>query len=66
MWGLSEKIRDIPESFTAKKCTAITSPFGFDKHSSLASYAPKKNKSLLLLSTMHDDNAVDKKVENQK
>ena len=33
--------------------------FGFQKHATLVSFTPKKNKSVVLLSTMHRDAAVD-------
>ena len=53
--------RDIPRSFIAKKRDANTSIFGFNKHSTLVFYVPKKNKTVLLLSTMHHDKAMDVK-----
>ena len=38
--------------------------FGFQKHATLVSFTPKKNKSVVLLSTMHRDAAVD--IETKK
>ena len=52
--------RDIPKEFIAKKSEAGSSLFGLAQYTTLVSYAPKKNKSVLLLSTMHHDNHVDK------
>ena len=52
--------QDIPNEFIAKKCGAGISLFRFDQYTTLVSYAPKKNISVLLLSTMHHDNHVDK------
>ena len=52
--------RDIPNEFTTKKRVAGSSIFGFNQYTTLVSYAPKKNKSVILLSTMHHDSEVDK------
>ena len=52
--------RDIPNEFTTKKRAAGSSIFGFNQYTTLVSYAPKKNKSVILLSTMHHDSEVDK------
>ena len=52
--------RGIPNEFIAKKREAGISLFGFDQYATLVSYAPKKNKNVLLLLTMHHDNHVDK------
>ena len=52
--------RVIPNEFIAKKREAGISLFGFDQYTTLVSYAAKKNRSVLLLSTIHHGNHVDK------
>ena len=54
--------RDIPESFSAKMGEANTSTFGSNKHSKLAFYSPKKNKSVVFLPTMHHCKAINEKI----
>lgn len=50
---------EIPDDFKKKGREVSSSLFGFGKnHSTLVSYCPKKNKVVLLLSTMHDDASV--------
>ncbi|KAG8334202.1 hypothetical protein J6590_108635 [Homalodisca vitripennis] len=49
---------EIPPSFLAKKAVN-SSLFAFDAHSMLVSYCPKKNKNVLLLSTMHSTKEID-------
>ena len=51
---------DIPKKFAIGKNREVgSSLFGFSHRQTLVSYVPKKNKSVILLSTMHDDNKVD-------
>ena len=51
---------DIPKEFaTGINRELGSSLFGFSDWQTLVSYVPKKNKSVILLSTMHDDNKVD-------
>lgn len=51
---------EIPPEFTQTRNREIrTTLFGFRKNSTLMSYVAKKNKTVLILSTMHHDNAVD-------
>ena len=54
--------RDIPESFITKKRDPNISLFDFDKHSTLVFYAPKKNRSVILLSTMDHDKAAEEEI----
>ena len=57
---LKKNKREIPAEFLPnKKKTISSSMFGFQKHATLVSFTPKKNKSVVLLSTMHRDAKVD-------
>ena len=57
---LKKNKREIPAEFLPNKQKPISSSmFGFQKHATLVSFTPKKNKSVVLLSTMHLDAAVD-------
>ena len=52
--------REIPAEFLPNKQKPISSSmFGFQKHATLVSFTPKKNKSIVLLSTMRRDAKVD-------
>lgn len=50
--------REIPPNFITKKPVG-TSKFAFDGSKTLVSYTPKKNKNVLMLSTMHRDDSID-------
>ena len=50
--------RDIPPSMISKSKDEFSSTFAFDGNKTLVSYVPKKGKSVVLLSTMHHDNAI--------
>lgn len=51
---------EIPPIFIATKERKVnTSMFGFGKECLLTSYVPKKNKNVLVLSTMHDKDTID-------
>ena len=53
--------RELPCEFaTGKKGSVGSSLFGFSDRQTLVSHVPKKNKAVVLLSTMHNDNKVDK------
>ena len=57
---LKKNKREIPAEFLPNKQKPISSSmFGFQKHATLVYFTPKKNKSVVLLSTMHRDAAVD-------
>ena len=57
---LKKNKREIPAEFLPNKQKPISSSmFGFQKHATLVSFTPKKKKSVVLLSTMHRDAAVD-------
>ena len=57
---LKKNKREIPAEFLPNKQKSISSSmFNFQKHATLVSFTPKKNKSVVLLSTMHHDAAVD-------
>ena len=58
---------EIPPGFTVTKNREIgSSLFGFHKNSTLVSYAPKKNKIVLVLSTMHHDSNIDSSTGEKK
>lgn len=57
----------IPESFIRTNRQPNSSLFGFQKDITLVSYAPRKNKVVVVMSTMHHDNSIDKSTgEKQK
>ena len=60
VWTLKKNKREIPAEFLPNKQKPITSSmFEFQKHATLVSFTPKKNKSVVLLSTLHRDAKVD-------
>lgn len=59
--------REIPREFLPNKNRAENSSlFGFETTCSLVSYCPKKNKSVLVLSTMHDTDDIDESTGDKK
>lgn len=48
-----------PEFLNVKERKPCSSMFAFSENCILVSYVPKKGKNVLLLSTMHDDDAID-------
>lgn len=51
---------EIPKEFLPDKNRAVGSClFGFQEDKTLVSYVPRKNKSVILLSTLHDDDEMD-------
>lgn len=51
--------REIPPEFLPKKDRVPNSSlFGYQKNITMVSYVPKKNKAVILLSTMHDTGAI--------
>ena len=53
--------RELPCEFTTGKRRSVESSlFGFSDRQTLVSHVSKKNKAVVLLSTMHNDNKVDK------
>nr|XP_023025733.1 uncharacterized protein LOC111513737 [Leptinotarsa decemlineata] len=50
---------EIPPEFLTVRRPAKTSMFAFTKDMTSVSYKPKKNKSVVLLSTMHHDDKID-------
>ena len=51
---------EIPIEMQAKRQREVNSSlFGFHQQLTLTSYVPKKNKAVILLSSMHHDNAID-------
>jgi len=56
---LRKNKKEIPVDFQPHKNKAINSSFfGFQKEIMITSYTPKKNKAVILLSTMHNDTSV--------
>lgn len=52
--------REVPPAFVTSKGREIFSTlFGFEKDKTLISYVPKKGKTVLMLSTLHNDDAID-------
>jgi hypothetical protein len=52
--------REIPPEFQAEKSKEEgSSMFGFQKDMSMVSYVPKKRRVVILVSSMHNDNAID-------
>lgn len=49
--------REIPLEFLPNK--KKTSVFGFQQNCTLVSYCPKKNRTVILVSSMHQDSAID-------
>lgn len=53
--------KEIPREFLPSKSRQVGSTlFGFQNDISITSYVPKRNKAVILLSTMHDDASIDK------
>lgn len=51
--------REVPEEFIQKRSEAGTSMFGFNKDATLVSYAPKKNRCVILISSEHTQPNID-------
>jgi len=59
--------REIPKEFLPNKQRVETSSvFGFQKECTLVSYYPKKNKTVLAISSMHHDDAIDEETGDKK
>ncbi|XP_047531408.1 piggyBac transposable element-derived protein 4-like [Vanessa atalanta] len=57
---LKKNKREIPLAFLPQKDKVVDSSlFGFTKDCTLVSYVPKKNKAVILYSSMHHDNTID-------
>jgi hypothetical protein len=57
---MRRNIRDIPQEFQSNRARPVgSSVFGFDDTKTLVSYVPAKNRSAILLSSMHNDNKLD-------
>ena len=56
---MKQNKREIPQEFKpARKHDENSSIFGFTKDLTLVSYVPQKNKSVVLLSSLHHDSAI--------
>ena len=51
--------RELPPEFTTKRSEAGSSVFGFNVDATLVSYAPKKNKRVILVSSEHSKEEID-------
>lgn len=57
---LRKKIRQLPPQFVATKGRKqYTSKFGFNKDTTLVSYATHQQNNVILVSTLHDDKSID-------
>lgn len=57
---LKKNKREIPPEFLANKSRELKSSlFGFQEDTMMVSFVPKKNKSVILMSTMHDQPEID-------
>jgi len=57
---LRKNKKEIPPIFlNSKKREVYSSIFAFQKETTIVSYTPRKNRNVLLLSTMHNDDAID-------
>lgn len=62
---LRKNKRCIPANFLPHRVREVGSNvFGFRRNMTIVSYVPKKNRAVILLSTMHHSNAID--VQNKK
>lgn len=57
---------ELPSEMIQKKRNAYSSIFGFQEKMTLVSYAPKKDKSVVLISSMHHDSSIDATTGIQK
>lgn len=58
---------EVPPQFLPNKTREEKSTlFGFEEDCTLASYVPKKNRAVLLISTMHHDDAIDQETGDDK
>lgn len=61
---LRKNKREIPPSFLPSRKTAVlSSNFAFDQQKTIVSFCPKRGKSVILLSTMHGDKAVNEETK---
>lgn len=52
--------KEIPPLFLEDKLRPVgSSMFGFQDHTTLVPYIPRRGKTMLLVSTMHDDDEID-------
>ena len=58
--------KELPSEFVLKKRTAFESVFAFTEDTILVSYTPKTNKTVVLLSTMHNKEEINTDSEKKK
>lgn len=56
---------ELPREFTLKEREPKSSIFGFNDNVTIVSYAPKVNRSVVLISSMHHDNTIDHSSGNE-
>lgn len=57
---LRKNKREVPPNFLPNPDREVKSSiFGFQKNCTIVSYVPKRNKAVLMISTMHDDTSID-------
>jgi hypothetical protein len=65
--GLRKNKTCIPKEFSISKNRKINSSlFGFQKDCTITSYVPKKNKIVILLSTLHNNASIDQDTGDQQ
>lgn len=63
---LRKNKRQIPPEFTKSRKGVFTSQFAFQKDITLVSHTPKKNKIVLLMSSLHHDDSIDSSTGEKK
>lgn len=64
---LRKNKREVPPNFLPDSQREVQSSiFGFQKNCTLVSYVPKKNKAVLMISSMHNNVAIDEATGDQK
>ncbi|XP_035207646.1 uncharacterized protein LOC118182410 [Stegodyphus dumicola] len=64
---LRKNKKEIPNEFQPSKTREVgSSLFGFQKDMTIVSYATKKNKCVILLSTLHDDDKIDQETNKSQ
>lgn len=57
---------EIPPQMVAKKRNQFETIFGFQHNTTLLSYAPKKNRCVVMVTTLHHDNKIDESTGDAK
>lgn len=57
---------ELPPELTQKLREPYSSIFGFEGNVTIVSYSPKENRSVVLISSMHNDSKIDPESGNQR